>query len=289
MSGNEGIAMKQEPIEAEGLSYSPCRYGDSRLLFRGPRKRLDRPYLAFLGSTATYGKFIKAPFPTLVEKAMRQTCVNLGCINGGIDAVLGDPQVIDICRNADLTVVQVMGAQAQSNRFYGVHPRRNDRFLGASTILQAIYHDVDFSDCTFTRHMLGKLHRTSTDRFETVVRELREAWAARMRTLLTALGENVLLLWFSDVPMSDQHWSLHPNRLQADPLFVTRTMVEDLRPLVRGIVEVSPSDTALAEGAKGMIYPASQRQAALEMLGPACHREAAKQLIHALRERLYVL
>ena len=279
--------MKQEQIEAEGISYSPCRYGESRTLFRGPRKRLDRPYLAFIGSTATYGKYIKTPYPMLVEKAMRQPCVNLGCVNGGIDVFMGDPVVKDICREADMTVIQIMGAHTLSNRFYSVHPRRNDRFLGASTVMQAIYHDVDFSDCTFIRHMLGKLHSTSVDRFETVVTELREAWVARMRSLLDAIGENVMLLWLSDQPLSDRHWSEHPSQLQADPLFITKSMVEGLRERTRAVVEVTPSKSALAEGAQGMFYPPSQRQAALEMLGPACHREAAQELIPALRDELY--
>jgi len=283
------VIVKQDQIENEGLSYAPCRYGDSRMLFRGPRKRLDRPYLTFMGSTATYGKFIKKPFAMIVEDAMRQPCVNFGFVNGGIDVFLGDGEVMEICQNADMTVVQIMGAHTLSNRFYSVHPRRNDRFLGASTVLQAIYHDIDFSDCTFTRHMLGKLHTASLDRFDTVVAELRAAWSARMRTLLGNLGENVILLWMSDTPMSDQHWSKHPGQLQADPLFVTRAMVEELRPHVRDIVEYTPSPEALAEGVKGMFYPPSQRQAAIEMLGAACHREAAQLLIHVLREKLYVL
>ena len=62
-----------------------------------------------------------------------------------------------------LTVVQVMGANYLSNRFYSVHPRRNDRFLRASTVMQAIFNDVDFSDFTFTRHMLGALYELSPE------------------------------------------------------------------------------------------------------------------------------
>ncbi len=116
------------------------------MLFRGPRKRLDQPYLAFVGGTETYGKFIEKPFPVLVEKSMRQTCVNFGCVNGGIDAFVTDKTVLDICNGADLTVVQVMGANLLSNRFFTVHPRRNDRFVQASTVLKAIYPEVDFSD-----------------------------------------------------------------------------------------------------------------------------------------------
>ncbi len=36
-----------------------------------------------------------------------------------------------------------MGAQNLSNRFYAVHPRRNDRFLRASTLMKTIFREVD--------------------------------------------------------------------------------------------------------------------------------------------------
>lgn len=41
--------MKHENIEGAGLTYAPCRYGMSRILFRGPKRRLDTPYVAFVG------------------------------------------------------------------------------------------------------------------------------------------------------------------------------------------------------------------------------------------------
>ena len=281
--------MRQETIEREVLSYSPCRYGSSRMLFRGPRKRLDQPYMAFVGGTETYGKFIEKPFVSLVEKAMRQTCVNFGCVNGGIDAFLGDQTVTDICKQADLTVVQVMGANFLSNRFYSVHPRRNDRFLNASTVLQAIYHDVDFAEFSYTRHMLGALHAKSPERFETVVEELRQAWSARMNTLLGLTGENVVLLWFAEHVPTNDHWSDIGGQLQADPLFITHDMIEALRPKARDIVIAKPSDEALAEHSKGMIFPVSQTRVANEMLGAKCHHEAATALIPKIRDHLYAL
>ena len=271
--------MKQETIERGDLSYSPCRYGNSRMLFRGPRKRLDMPYLAFLGGTETYGKFIEKPFPTLVEKAMRQTCVNFGCVNGGIDAFVNDATVMEICREADMTIVQVMGANYLSNRFYSVHPRRNDRFLRASTVLQAIYNDVDFSEFSFTRHMLSALHEKSVERFETVVGELREAWLARMRNMLGQIGEKVILLWFSEDDMSDAHWSERPGQLQMDPLFITVSMIEELSPLVKDVVVVKPSAAAVAHGTRDMYFPKSQASYASEMLGVMCHAEASAALV----------
>jgi len=281
------ITMKQETIEAELLSYSPCRYGASRMLFRGPRKRLDQPYLAFIGGTETYGKYIEKPYPALVEKAMRQTCVNFGCVNGGIDAFVNDGTVMDICAKADMTVVQIMGANLLSNRFFSVHPRRNDRFLRASTVLQAIYHDVDFSEFSFTRHMLSALHSKSTDRFETVVSELREAWLARMRRMLDQIGENVVLLWFSENEPTNEPWDELPHQMQVDPLFITKEMIDQLRPLVKGLIVAKPSKDALVRGTAGMIYPISQQRAAREMLGVDCHNEAAAVLVPAIRDQLY--
>lgn len=257
------------------------------MLFRGPRRRLDTPYLAFVGGTETYGKFIAKPFPAQVEKAMRQTCVNLGCVNGGIDVFVNDSTVIEICQRADMTVVQLMGANLLSNRFYSVHPRRNDRFVKASTVLQAIYEDVDFSEFSFTRHMLGALHCKSPERFDIVVNELRQAWLARMKYLLGLIGPRVILLWFSEDELNDDHWSERPNQLQTDPLFVTLSMVEELREIVADIVVVNPSETALAEGTQGMFFSPSQTLMASEMLGVSCHKEAGALLIPALRENLY--
>ncbi|MDX8350291.1 DUF6473 family protein [Cognatiyoonia sp. IB215446] len=281
--------MKQERIEFGELSYAPCRYGASRMLFRGPRRRLDRPYIAFVGGTETYGKFIEKPFPVLVEKAMRQTCVNFGCVNGGIDVFVNDRAVMEICREADMTVVQIMGANHLSNRFYSVHPRRNDRFLKASTVLQAIYQDVDFSDFSFTRHMLGELHAKSLERFDTVVHELREAWVARMRNLLGQIGPRVMLLWFSEEELSDAPWSERENQLQADPLFITASMVDELRPMVKGVIEANPSEASLARGTEGMFFPPTQESAASEMLGTACHVDASAMIVPALREQLYAI
>ena len=39
------------------LDYFPCRYGQSKLLFRGPRRKLEGNYISVLGGTAT-GSFL---------------------------------------------------------------------------------------------------------------------------------------------------------------------------------------------------------------------------------------
>lgn len=278
--------MKHETIEGGGLHYAPCRYGLSRIFFRGPRRQLSDPYVAFLGGTETFGKFIDRPVPALVEKEIGRTCVNFGCVNGGVDAFVNDPTIMAACHDAQLTVVQIMGANHLSNRFYSVHPRRNDRFLRASTVMQAIFNDVDFADFTFTRHMLQTLHELSPERFDIVVSELREAWVARMKNMLEQIGPRVILLWFSKEELSDRPWDERPNGLQADPLFIQEHMINQLRDRVLDVVVSNPSEVALAQGTRGMFFTPMQAKAASEMLGVDCHNEAAGKLSPILKRYL---
>ena len=258
----------------------------SRIFFRGPRRRLDQPYLAFIGGTETFGKFLEKPMPILVEKELKQPCVNFGCVNGGVDAFVNDPTIMAACHDAEVTVVQVMGANYLSNRFYSVHPRRNDRFLRASTVMQAIYNDVDFADFTFTRHMLTTLYDKSPDRFDIVLQELREAWVARMRNMLGQIGPRSVLLWFSKEALDNTPWHMRESGLGADPLFITADMIDVLRPLVKDVVVANPSEIAVQQGTKGMYFSQMQSKAAAEMMGVAAHVEASGKLTPVLRKIL---
>lgn len=275
--------MKHEALGEAGLSYAPCRYGTSRILFRGPRRPLDGRYIAFVGGTETYGRFIAEPFPALVEQVLGDVSVNFGMINASIDAYANEPTILAACHDASLNIVQVMGAQNMSNRFYTVHPRRNDRFLRASTVLQAIYPDVDFSDFCFTRHMLSALYARSPDRFEIVRMELESAWLGRMTSFLREIGRHTFLLWFAGHLPSDGRWDSRSNPFSADPLFVTRRMIDALRPLVRGVVMAQPTARALGAGTEGMMFSPLQAVAAAECLGVAAHQEAADALVAAIR------
>jgi len=257
------------------LDYYPCRYGTSRLLFRGPRRDLDRAYCAVLGGTETYGKFVPEPFPALVEAATGIRVVNLGCVNAGLDVYLNDPDVIGVAERARAVVVQIVGAQNLTNRFYAVHPRRNDRFLSAAPVLRTIFREVDFTEFHFTRHMLQTLQSTSPDRFEVVAEELRAAWVSRMRALLARFPARSVLLWIGDtVPPG-------PGRradLSHDPLLVDHEMVAAVRPHAAAYVEVTGSAEARALGSAGMAFGPLEAPAASGLPGPAVHREIADAL-----------
>lgn len=265
------------------LDYVPCRYGKSKLLFRGPKRRLDTSYVAVLGGTETYGKFVASPFPALTEELIGAPVVNFGQVNAGIDVFAYDETVMQAASNAAVTVVQVLGAQNLSNRFYAVHPRRNDRFLRASALLKTIYRDVDFSELNFTRHLLSTLLAEGPDRFGMVESELKEAWVARMKALVSKIRSRVVLLWLADhAPYAP---TAHPGD-GAEPLFVDRAMIEAVRPYVSSVVEVVISPEEIADGARGLIYSDLDEPAAHALLGVTAHDRAARAL-HPELERLF--
>lgn len=264
--------MTYDTLGVGAVDYLPCRYGTSKLLFRGPKRRLKAKYVAFIGGTETYGKFIERPFPALIERETGLTCVNFGVPNAGVDVFAQDPFVRDAATAARVTVVQVMGAQNMSNRFYSVHPRRNDRFVNASQVLQTIYREVDFSDFHFTKHLLTNLVTVSADRFEMVRQELKQSWVARMKLLLSQISGKIILVWIA------QHSPEQDEEMQnfgADPMFVTRDMIDSVRPVVTEVVEVVASPEALAKGTEGMVFAQMEAPAAGHLMGPAVHEEAA--------------
>ncbi len=263
------------------LDYFPCHYGTSKLLFRGPRRDLALPYVAVLGGTETYGKFVPRPWPALVEDETGLRVVNLGCVNAGADVYLADPGVMGVVSGARLAVVQVMGAANLTNRFYAVHPRRNDRFLRASGALAQLYPEVDFTNFHFTRHLLQTLQAVSATRFEVLAEELRRTWLARMRALIESAGVPVVLVWIAGQAPAPRG----PADLTADPLLVDRPMVDALRPLAAALVQPPNSPSATLDG---MAFAEMERPAAEGLPGPAAHETVARHVAETVDRLLNV-
>ena len=262
--------MRHEHIGEAEIDYQLCRYGAAKMLFRGPRRSTRGDYVAFIGGTEFYGKNVEHPVPFLTEEEVRIPCVNLGSANASIDAFLRDPAIHEICQGSVLNVVQVMGAQNMSNRFYTVHPRRNDRFVKASSVMKAIYPDVDFEQFTFTQQMLATLYRHSPERFEIIQSELQMAWRARMKSFIGEIGTHTLLFWFAEHLPSDAQLEDRPDPMNMEPLFVTRSMVDELRPYVQSVVIAQPpSDARAIEVQNGrrntLLDPLSQSAAATSL------------------------
>ncbi|WP_254700499.1 DUF6473 family protein [Sulfitobacter sp. BSw21498] len=262
-----------------GLDYALCRYGASKLQFRGPPQKTSVPYVAFMGGAKTFGRYIALPFPALVERQVALPCLNLGTPSAGVDVFLRDDEIMRLASAAQVTVVQVTGAHNMTNRYYSVHPRRNDRFIAPSKLLCSIYPEVDFAEFHFTRHLLNALWTVSNTRFELVVNELQEAWVARMRLLIGRMTGPSVLLWLNahdEVSTSDP-------TIGSAPLFVTQRMIAQVETMAAKLIQVSPSRRAVSEGTTGMVFPKEEKKQAAQLAGVRAHREIADVLGPTIR------
>lgn len=253
------------------LDYLPCRYGTSKLTFRGPQRALEAPYTVYLGGTVTFGKFIEQPFPLRVEHLTGVTSVNLGQVNAGLDVFAKDEFVLEASKAARVTVVEATGAANMSNRFYTVHPRRNDRFLHAMPDLRQLYPDVDFTQFSFTHHMLHHLDKRDPERFCEVRRVVERTWVRRMRRLLPRLSREVVLLRIGN----------EEGVLDA-PVPVRDDIIDLLGPSTSAIVDVPTSTTARSVGAKGLVYNLLEEDAAKAVPQPHVHAAVAQALYPVL-------
>ena len=269
-------------LPSEGvLDYFPCRYGAANMSFRGPRRSLDRPYVVFFGGNETYGKFIPDPFPDLVEEEVGFGAVNLGIPNAGPDVYLNEPSLLELAQGAEAVVVQVLGAGNLSNRYYTVHPRRNDRFLGPTPLLRSLFRDVDFTEFSFTRHMLGALYDNSPEKFQTLAEDLRATWRQKMEALLKQLPGRSILLW-----LSDQAPPARAQGLAHDPLLIDAELVASVRPMVRTYVEAVERAEQRSRSLSGMSFSRDESGAAARMPGPEVHRDLSRLLSTALEKIL---
>lgn len=263
------------------LDYFPCQYGRSRLTFRGPRRDLRQDYVAVLGGTETFGRFVLSPYPSLIEERLEVAVANLGQPNAGPDVYLADPGAMEVAAAAHVVIVQVMGAQNLTNRFYTVHPRRNDRFVAATPPLRAMYREVDFTEIHFTRHLVQTLWSRDPGRFALVAQEMKRVWVERMRSLLQRLPERRILLWTSSHAPPDRA----PDPTLA-PALVDRGMIAQLLPDIAAYVEHIASPAALNEGLSALRFLPPEEPAAQVVPTAAMHHEAAEALLPVI-ERLF--
>ena len=258
-----------------------CTYGRSRLQFRGPSRYLGEPYLACLGGTETFGRFVELPFPALLEQRLGRTCVNLGSICCGLEAMSQDPTLAGLANEAEFCVIQVPGAQTLSNPYYRVHPRRNDRFLAPTENLRRLYPEIDFTEFHFTRHLLGRLHAQDNTRFEAVLRDLRNLWSERLRHWLAGLRVPVILLWLRYEAESGAGGA---DSLGAEPLLVNADMIARVGAACAAVVEVPVMASAASHELEDMLFGVLQQPLAEHLIGPATHRVISDRIYRTLMD-----
>lgn len=189
-----------------------------------------------VGGSEAYGRFVALPFPALMEPCLGLGVANLAQARASADFYLTEPAVLEVAAQARAVAVVVMGAANQSNRYYRVHPRRNDRFIQASPQLRALYPEVDFTEFHFIQHLLRHLQAVSAKRFMVVVDELRQVWVERMRDLLGRIPVPLILAWIAqnEPPVAGEAVDL-----TSKPVLVDAAMIGKIRDLVTDYTEIT--------------------------------------------------
>ena len=276
--------MKHDRITHGSLEYCLYRFGKSRSRFRGPRPDLSRPYIACLGGSETFGRFVPHSYAQLLQSRLGMTCANFARPNAGPGFFLDDPSVLLAAREARAVVIAVMGAQNLSNRFYRVHPRHNDRVIATSDFLKTLFPALDGGDIHYTGHLLETLSGLDPERFQIVVEELKIAWVARMTALLERVKGRTILLWAADHAPPEPTDSAHRAPLAPAPRFVDQAMLDRISPLATRVVEYTPSDQARAAGTGGMVHTPAEADAARCLPGVKMHAEIANLLAGVFRD-----
>ena len=258
---------------AGALDYLTCGYGQSRLHFRGPERSLDNPYAVYIGGTETYGKYVARPFPSLVEEMSGRTAVNLGVVNAGIETFRSDQTVLRIARGAEYVLLQVMGPEYVSNRYFSVHPRRNDRFIRATAHLQSLYPDVDFTEFHFVGHLLNRLRRKSPKKFSRVMEECQREWVTSCVGLVRRIGRPTIAVRLGAPSVSQK-------RVYD---FLDAKVLAPLEKRCVSLITVRPDQKVLAEGTSGMVFSQLDAFSASDLPNPTMHLQIARSIYKELQ------
>ena len=255
--------------------------------FRGPRVTGEK-FVVCVGAAQTFGRFVVAPYPMLISRALGIEVLNLGRGGAGPTFPLSNPLLLEHINRARVAIVQVFSGRSQSNSLFqtvnhgmrGIN-RTDGRLVSAS----------DFY--TWLLQQDEQLARK-------IVAETRVNYVRAMTDLLNAIATPKVLLWFSvRTPEYQEQWSLPAHRLLGEfPQLVNRGMVNQLRdrcnvyvecvsrrglpqPLTRRGGQAGMPDDSLLPGPEGELKTENRYYPSPEM-----HEDAAELLIPACRKLL---
>ena len=75
--------MSYVTMDARPVDFILCQYGNSKNLFRGPKKSCKHSYGVCLGGADTFGGKVPDPFSAMLEREMSMPILNLGAQHSG--------------------------------------------------------------------------------------------------------------------------------------------------------------------------------------------------------------
>ncbi|MEQ9260141.1 MAG: DUF6473 family protein [Roseovarius sp.] len=159
--------------------------------FRGPGPTAQAlesgRYIAALGAAQTYGRFVHAPYPTLLAERLGVEVANFATGGAGPGFYLRSPKILEIASGAKLCLVQIMsGRSADNSRLHD--PQKLGRLRWRDTDKRVAPDDA-------FRHLI---ETETLDTLKQIVAETRANYIDEMTQLLNAIKAPKILVWFSN-------------------------------------------------------------------------------------------
>jgi hypothetical protein len=190
------------------------------------------PHGVLIGAAQTFGVLVADPWAHTLARDTGLPLRNLAVGGSSPGLYLNNPTAIEACNAARVCIVQVLSARGSSNTYFEsrdgknmLRPRGSDLpFVPGDTAFRAMFaHEP---------RMVAQL----------VVSEIRLSWTLEMIRLLNAIRVPKIVLWFSKrTPDLPPQFSTYEQAAGVFPHFVTREMVETIRPFADRYVEVATS------------------------------------------------
>jgi hypothetical protein len=212
--------------DAHFIDYRLYRVAGVKSPFRGPAVKSDK-YIAYVGAAQTFGRFVDAPFPSLVSSALGIEALNLGRGGSSSTFVADNPILLERVNRAALVVVQILSGRSQSNSMFKI---LDDGMRGINL--------ETGEECTAPVFYTWLMERDQ-ELIQRIVEETRTNYIQSMTRLLNAIKPPKVLLWLSNRTPEYQE-RLGGSLLDLFgkfPQFVNRVMVDELRSQADAYVE----------------------------------------------------
>jgi hypothetical protein len=143
----------------------------------------------------TFGGKFPDPFSAMLEREMCLPNLNLCAQHSGAGFYTEDDAIHEIIENAQVVFIEALSIVNQSNPFYRVHPRRNDRFVTAVGLLYDLFPETDFVECHFTKHLITKLITIDAALADIVFRTLRDQWLRNLTIMRARWCAKTVVHW----------------------------------------------------------------------------------------------
>lgn len=251
---------------------------------RPPQANVPQRTVTCLGSAATFGRKVHRPYSVLLAESTGAHVINLGVGGGRPEWYLREPKVLELCRQADLVVIELMSARMYPSDFYTPIPNKvtfgtvAEPYMSMMTEIEGGQDRVKRVSREDAFEWAAK--NLSGEELQKIRQQMLDAYRRDACALIQSIGRPVVLLWFSRRSM-DAKWVKGSYRAWhcGFPHFVDRETVTEIGRHAIGLVDV----TSTTDDAPGLRTKSTKAGEVVEYekgyyASPGMHEEAARRL-----------